>query len=437
MKYIDFLKPDKVWQYISWRGVTAQNAKTQDITVLINRASFLTAISTIFYAFCAWLFFDDKVYALLSFSIGCMYFLAVVFHHFKLFAWVRFYFSIIVPLWIYLVHLTIGGQFSQSAAVITSLILIYIFYEKEPKKLWLYIGINVTLFVFTIIYVEIFGTLLPSDERPYDEIGVFVVSLIWTYMILQKHDHDKSSLIKNLEEKNAKLKTTTEELERFTNIASHDLKSPLRNIVSFLGLMERDLKRGNLEDLASYLSFAKSGALQMNYHIQGILEISRVESNVNAERNWVDLNHIMEQVKVNLSQELAEAKAILDCGNLPNCYCNDVEFTLLFQNLIQNGLKYNKSPRPELKIWAEALPNKTFDIHFSDNGIGIEPKYHDYIFEHFKRLHSSQVYMGTGLGLSICKKIVEKHGGSISLKSNEGEGSIFTLRLPNRVPSAE
>jgi signal transduction histidine kinase len=433
LKHIYF-KPYKLWQFISGRGVTAQHIKVQDITILINRASFLTAIFTIFYAFFAWFTFNDTVYALLSFSIGCMYLMAMIFHHFKLFEWVRIYFSIIVPLWIYVVHLIIGGQFSQSAALITTLILIYIFYEKEPKKLWRYTGVNVALFILTIVYVEIFGTLLPAKDRPFDEIGVFMVSLIWIYLILRKHDRDKSTLIINLEHKNAKLKTTTEELERFTNIASHDLKSPLRNIVSFLGLIERDIKRGDLENLDSHLGYAKSGALQMNYLIQGILEISRVDANVNAERNWVDLNQILERVKVNLTQELADSKAKLECGELPSYYCNEVEFTLLFQNLIQNGMKYNKSSRPELRIWAESLSDGTYEIHFSDNGIGIEPKYHDYIFEHFKRLHSSQVYLGTGLGLSICKKIVEKHGGSIGVKSNNGEGSTFSLCLPIQIP---
>ena len=106
--------------------------------------------------------------------------------------------------------------------------------------------------------------------------------------------------------------------------------------------------------------------------------------------------------------------------------------TLLFQHLLQNGLKYNKSLQPKVKIEV-AEKGQRLEISFTDNGIGIEEKYHDYIFEHFKRLHSSSEYTGTGLGLSLCRKIVIKHGGQLLVQSELGKGSTFTISLPRQL----
>ena len=109
---------------------------------------------------------------------------------------------------------------------------------------------------------------------------------------------------------------------------------------------------------------------------------------------------------------------------------------LLFQNLIQNGIIYNESGHPVINIWSEI--NEGFLlIHFEDNGIGIEPRFFNRIFEHFKRLHTQDKYQGTGLGLSLCKKMAVSYGGDISVKSAHGEGSTFTIKLPHEMVYAE
>ncbi|MBK8565748.1 MAG: hypothetical protein IPN76_20995 [Saprospiraceae bacterium] len=267
-------------------------------------------------------------------------------------------------------------------------------------------------------------------DQPFDELLAVYVCVIWIYSIFGQYAQVKQKLINDLEQKNQVLMATKEELERFTNIASHDLKSPLRNISSFIGLIERDIKRGNTENLLGNLEFAKKGAQQMHHLVQGILEISSVNQNAFVKKDQYSLSQLLEDAVTNLRLEIAEKNAVVQYGALPDYHCNDVEMTLLFQNLVQNGIKYNKSPQPAISITAEQIDGH-LKLSFTDNGIGIEPQFHSYVFEHFKRLHSSQEYMGTGLGLSLCQKIVQKHKGEIQLISALGKGSQFVVVLPN------
>lgn len=291
------------------------------------------------------------------------------------------------------------------------------------------VGLVLALFTLSTLYVKTHGPLFDIIVQPFDELVVVYVSVLWIYSIFGQYDRVKQKLIYDLEQKNQTLMATQEELERFTNIASHDLKSPLRNISSFLSLIERDIKRGNTDNLLGNLEFAKKGAQQMHHLVQGILEISSVNQNAFVTKDQFSLSQLLEDAVNNLRLEIGEKNAVVQYGELPDYHCNNVEMTLLFQNLVQNGIKYNKSPQPAITVTAEQTDGQ-LKLTFTDNGIGIEPQFHSYVFGHFKRLHSSQEYMGTGLGLSLCKKIVQKHNGEIQLNSALGKGSQFVVLLP-------
>jgi light-regulated signal transduction histidine kinase (bacteriophytochrome) len=339
------------------------------------------------------------------------------------------YISMVVPVWIFLDTICIGGDFSQSAAFLAIIALIYILYEEQlVLRRWL-VSIVLVLFTVSTLFAKYRGSIFAATDQPFDELLVMYVSVIWIFTIFGRRDREKQRLFRDLENKNKSLLIATQELERFTNIASHDLKSPLRNISSFIGLIERDLKRGNSERLLDNLDYAKKGAQQMHHLIQGILEVSSVNQNVFVTKGMFDLGELMQNAIDNLRLEIAEKNAIVNHGPLPSYLCCDVEMTLLFQNLIQNGIKYNTSPQPIINITFEET-REQLKITFADNGIGIEPQYHSYVFEHFKRLHSASEYMGTGLGLSLCQKIAQKHKGEIQLVSEIGKGSQFVLVLP-------
>ena len=237
-------------------------------------------------------------------------------------------------------------------------------------------------------------------------------------------------------EQNKMLEIQNKELERFTYIASHDLKSPLSNILGFSEIMREELEEGNDEMTMEYLSYIQTSAKRMSYLIEDILELSKIKNNNKENRKYVNLNKIVENIHQALIQEIVDAKAKISYRDLPTYYCNETEIFLLFQNLIQNGIKYNKSFNPQIEISA-VQEKKALFLYFKDNGIGIEPQYAEQIFEYFKRLHNQEEYEGTGIGLGLCKKIVQNYNGKISVQSNPNEGSTFIVELPLRYSYSE
>lgn len=228
---------------------------------------------------------------------------------------------------------------------------------------------------------------------------------------------------------NKTLEEQNRELERFAYISSHDLKSPLSNIIGFSDLMEEELQETDSPEIKEYLSYIQTSSKQMYYLIEDILELSKIQNDNSKIRTKVDLNKIVEKAKYALTQEIQQKNAQVIYQKLPLFHCNKMEFSLLFQNLIQNGIKYNETPAPKIEIWAEQQKD-TLQIFFKDNGIGIPAQYQEEIFEYFKRLHSSNSYQGTGIGLGLCKKIVQNYQGAIDVESTPKQGSIFILQFP-------
>lgn len=238
------------------------------------------------------------------------------------------------------------------------------------------------------------------------------------------------SLIENekvmLNQKN-ELEEINEQLERYAFVASHDLKSPIRSIKSFIDLSKIKLKQGDHAKVEEYFSFMSKSATHMGNLVNDLLEFSKLDGQRIAFEE-TDLNQLL-----NSAIDLLQAENQVESHDLPYALVNPVQFQLIFQNLIQNGLKYNESPTPKIQIryWAE---NEHHFMTFEDNGLGIETQYHDEIFQMFSRLHTAEKYEGTGLGLSICNKIMQQHQGKITLKSSLlGKGSIFELNWPRHL----
>ena len=235
----------------------------------------------------------------------------------------------------------------------------------------------------------------------------------------------------DLKDSNDQLVKSNEELERFAYISSHDLKEPLRNISSFIGLIERDVKFTEEPKLSQYLSIVQKNTKQMNRLIEDVLSYSSVNKNI--ETDPVDLNEVMEDVRSSLLTFITQKSALIRLHqDLPTIIANRQQIFQVFKNLIENAIKYNESDKPTIDI---AYIKKGSMHHFSisDNGIGIEEDYKDKIFVMFRRLHNREKYDGTGIGLSIVKKIIESLGGSISLESEVNEGTTFRFTIPDAV----
>lgn len=225
-----------------------------------------------------------------------------------------------------------------------------------------------------------------------------------------------------------RLEQSNKELERFAYIASHDMKTPLRNIVSFLNLIERKLKNYEDEAVHEFIAFAISNARYMHGLVQDILEFSKISSGEESFQ-CIDLQEVVINILTHLSDFIQEKNAVIQFDNLPKIYANKVQIQQLFQNLIENGIKYNEADIPTVDITVTQAED-WFQVVFEDNGIGIPEAYHEQIFEMFKRLHSSTTYQGTGIGLAICRKIMEVHHGTIRVESAANQGSRFIIEFP-------
>lgn len=233
-----------------------------------------------------------------------------------------------------------------------------------------------------------------------------------------------------------KLEETNRELRDFVYIASHDLCEPLRKISSFGDLL-KDSLQGNLEeDDRENLEFMIDGAERMTQMIEGLLTYSRLNTTP-IQLEPVDLNEIVQQLRhLELAAMLEETDGEIEVPQLlPKVTAEPAQARQLMQNLIANGIKYRRQGiPPRIVITAEQLPGDTIRVEVQDNGIGIKDEYQRDIFKMFKRLHSRREYDGAGIGLAVCKKMIEKHNGSIGVESKEGEGSVFWFTLAPAKP---
>jgi PAS domain S-box-containing protein len=233
----------------------------------------------------------------------------------------------------------------------------------------------------------------------------------------------------DLENTNKELTIKNEELARFAYIASHDLKEPLRNISSFIGLINRKAKKEILSaEILEYLNFVKVNAHQMHTIVNDVLEYSKFDEHEFIFET-VNLNEIFREIELIISNYLIENNAQIIVSQLPTIESNRGFLFLLIKNLIENGIKYNQSKMPIIEVSCMET-SKEFILEIKDNGIGIEPQYHEQIFKMFKRLHNQEKYKGSGLGLAVCKKIIEKMGGTLTIESELGQGSTFIIAHP-------
>jgi len=226
-----------------------------------------------------------------------------------------------------------------------------------------------------------------------------------------------------------KLEKSNEELKQFAYITSHDLKSPLRNINSLLQLTKKRNENILDQDSKDLIETCIKSANYLYTVVGDVLLYTTSEADKSVYVK-IDLNDIISEIIKNNTVFFKEKKAeIILKKEFPQIFSHRTMMFNLFSNLIQNGIKYNKSEVPKVTIdYTESEDYYYFSV--SDNGIGIDEKYKDQIFIVFKRLHNQSEYEGTGIGLSICKQIVENLGGSISFISKLGEGSTFYFNLP-------
>ena len=226
----------------------------------------------------------------------------------------------------------------------------------------------------------------------------------------------------------ADMDRSNKELEQFAYVASHDLQEPLRMVASFTQLLAKRYKDKLDADANEFIGYAVDGANRMEKMINDLLSYSRVETR-GKPFEAVGCTAILNQALTNLRMAIEETGAMITQDPLPTVMGAESQLVQLFQNLIDNAIKFRREEPPRIHISAEDRGNDWF-FSVKDNGIGIDPQYNERIFIIFQRLHRREEYPGTGIGLTICKKIVERHGGRVWVDSQPGNGSTFYFTIP-------
>jgi PAS domain S-box-containing protein len=257
-----------------------------------------------------------------------------------------------------------------------------------------------------------------GDGTPLYEIAVFDD--------ITERKHAEAALRAAHEE----LQRSNSELEQFAYVASHDLQEPLRMVSSYTQLIQRRYGDKLDADAKEFMHYVVDGAARMKQLIEDLLAYSRVGTK-GKEFREVPVEAALKRAVTNLRAAIEESGAAVTWDPLPQVRGDELQLSQLFQNLIGNALKFRGQSVPRVHVSAVET-RADWEISVRDNGIGIEPQYFERIFMVFQRLHTKGDYPGTGIGLAICKKVVERHGGHISVESTPGEGSRFQFTLPKK-----
>ena len=263
---------------------------------------------------------------------------------------------------------------------------------------------------------------------------------------LQQEITERKQAEERLKATAARLEHSNRELQDFAYVASHDLQEPLRKVQAFGDRLKAACSNSIGAEGRDYLERMQAAAKRMQSLIDDLLAFSRITTKANPFE-LADLNKIVGEVLSDLEVRIQQTNGQVDLGELPALDADPLQMRQLFQNLIVNALKFHQEGRtPVVKIRGQPSrppteassgndpTNGSCHITVEDNGIGFEEKYLDRIFVLFQRLHGRTAYEGTGIGLAICRKIADRHGGSITAKSTPGEGSTFIITLPLKQP---
>jgi PAS domain S-box-containing protein len=271
------------------------------------------------------------------------------------------------------------------------------------------------------------GTSFPVEFVVSAELddGVVAGAVMVFRDVAERRDAERALRIQACE-----LERSNADLEQFAYVASHDLREPLRQVSSYVSLLERRYGQSLDQDGRDFINFAREGAQRMNQLVIDLLEFSRIGHD-KLPLEVVPLSEVTREAIALLRSTIADSGAVVrSSDDLPAILAVRAELVRLFQNLIGNAIKYRSPDRvPEVEISAH-LAGSEWVIQVADNGIGIDPEFRDKIFGIFQRLHTRDKFEGTGIGLAICKKIVERMGGRIWVESRPGAGSIFLIALP-------
>ncbi len=305
---------------------------------------------------------------------------------------------------------------------------------KVTGKMYSWILISAALFLMVIRrLIPLYSLIFTTESYPIDlsnEVIGLVLSMLMLLGVMGIGPifTERKRAEEALEKKTEELERSNRELQMFAYVASHDLQEPLRAIHSFTQLLVQRYSKDLDSDAQEFMKFITDGTSRMRQLIQDLLAFSRVQTR-GQPFSPVDVNKVLEEVKINLQVAIDETGAVLTKDSLPTIIADQTQMIQVFQNLIQNAIKFRKKEEPPRVHVSAERKGDEWIFSVRDNGIGIDPQYFEKIFVIFQQLHSKGEYPGTGIGLAIVKRIIERHGGRIWIESEPGRGSTFFFTI--------
>ncbi len=352
--------------------------------------------------------------------------------------------------------LTSGGIYSENVFWMSMFPLLTLFLSDVKTGLfWTFITSIVFIILYFITKGDInayFDQILIIDPSHYLISGIlFVVFIVFINALfkiqlesylektiqqntrLQSQQKEIKNKTNRLEITKQQLIERNKELEQYAYATSHDLKQPLKTIISFTNLLQNELEESNAlnEESRKLFSFISKGTADMDNLVSDVLKFAKNSGDSYNPFEMTDLNELLVEVEQSISKSIYESEAIITYQELPSIDVVPVKIKQLFQNLLINAIKFRSEER-KLKIDISAYKqNQDWIFEIEDNGIGIQKEQLKQVFLPFVKLHPSSQYNGSGIGLSTCKKIVESHGGKIWIESEFGKGTSVLFTLPD------
>jgi len=323
------------------------------------------------------------------------------------------------------IHVLFGSEMKLESMYILYLVIGAILFE--TRMMWITVAVIFIAYVTAVLICLNIESHFADLVNPSGPIARFifciiVIASLMSKLILQNNEYNR--IMKN---QNVILNETNEQLKSFNYIVSHDLKEPVRSIVSFSQLLEMGAKKGRSVNQVHLDHIIKSGK-QLNNLLDDLITF-RDSNDQNLIIESFSLNAVIEEIKLNL-HDLINSKQVIINYNCPEkIMSSKLGMSIIFKNLIENGIKYNNSDRPIIGITSNINDDELI-VQFQDNGIGIEAEYFKDVFALFKRLNAEQI-KGSGLGLNIVHNFVNRMNGKISIvQSTIGKGTTFKLQFP-------
>lgn len=287
--------------------------------------------------------------------------------------------------------------------------------------------------------VDEFQVMMPgSDDEPrwYNARigpitwagGIQGAAIITTDITERKEaEEEMAAYARQVAEHANELERSNAELAHYAELAAHDLQEPLRDITHYTQMLERRYADELDDEAQEFLAFTVDGAKRMHMLLSELLHYSQLRSS-SMDLQACEVQTILDRATTTVEEEGPRPEIVVD-GELPTVLADPARLQDVFKHLLINAIRYNEHERPRIEVGAERDGDR-WRLHIRDDGIGIDPRYHDRIFDPFRRLHTRQAYPGAGIGLSICRRIIEAHGGRIWVDSQDSGGSTFYITLP-------